>query len=326
MKKQLYLLIIIVLLSNLIYAQESDADKLKIDKSKILSKLDGLALAQITVNYKLTTTAKMVAQEKGTRQTAGARISAFLETTDEELSANDFQEVTDYFYFYFQKKLKENGIDTVAWNTITATDFYKNAVDKDADEKKDESKEKGGNEWVTYTAHKGNTLHGKNELGFAFGKIKKGSSFCEEIGAPAGFFYLTVDFADVLVNLDIKTSREENMYYSKTTTKKTYAWAVKPDMRVGQPDAGLTLFWNKKSQSEILTQKKDMEGGVKYADEVSDDPSKARTGLAKQFAFSKELTPILIQTTREKYKAAAKKALEKYADAFVVKSQQLKND
>ena len=66
------------------YGQLSDADKLKVDKPKILSKLDKLALAQITINYKLVTTAKTVTQEKKTGQTAGARVTAILETTDGE--------------------------------------------------------------------------------------------------------------------------------------------------------------------------------------------------------------------------------------------------
>ena len=307
------------------YGQLSDADMLKVDKPKILSKLDKLALAQITINYKLVTTAKTVAQEKKTGQTAGARVTAILETTDGELSENDFQEISDYFYSYFQKTLKANGIDTVAWSTIAATDFYKNTAENE-DESKDDKNAKGGNTWVTNTAHKGNILHGKSELGFAFGKIKKGAAFCEEIGAPAGFFYLTVDFADVKVNLDINT-KVESMYYSRSTTKKTYAWGVDPTiLSVGQPEKGLTLFWNKKSQGEILFQQQDMETKFKYHDAMGEDPSRARSGLAKQFAFRKELTPFVIETTKAKYKEAAKKALEKYADAFVAKAQGLKKD
>jgi hypothetical protein len=320
MKKVLRLIALMTLISNLIYAQQSDADKLKVDKPKILSKLDRLALAQITINYKLTTTAKVVS--KGNQGTvAGARVSAYLETTDGELTEGDFQEVSDYFYSYFQKTLKSNGIDTVAWSSITATDFYKSADDKEV-ETQEGKKEMGGNAWVTNTAHKGNILHGK-ELAFAFAKIKKASNFCEEIGAPAGFFYLTLDFADVLVNLDIKETAYSDLgngWYRPSTKSKKYSWAVNPEMRVGQPESGYTLFWNKKSQAEILFLTSDIEGKVKYQDYMGEDVSKARSGLAKQFAFRKELTPVLIETTKGKYKEAAKKTLEKYADAFVAKT------
>lgn len=315
MKKPLIAIVVIAFFSNSIYAQ-SDADKLRVDKPKVLSKLDNLALAQLTVNYKLTTTAKAIG--KGNMGAiAGSRVTAYLETTDGDLTENDFQEITNYFYSYFQKTLKSNGIDTIAWNKIAATDFYKNA-----DEKVDEGKEeKGGNAWVTSTAHKGNVMYGGGTP-FAFGKIKKASSFCEEIGAPAGFFYLTVDFADVIINIDIKQTAQHDVgggwYYPATTKAKT-TWAINPEMRVGQPDNGWTLFWNKKSQSEVIWIKQDIAGGLKYNDSYSEDISKARSGLAKQFAFRKEMTPILIQTTKEKYKASAKKALEKYAEAFVAK-------
>ncbi len=326
MKKRLTLLAFIVLLSNLVYAQ-SDADKFRVDKSKILSKLDNLALAQITVNYKLTTTTKTVS--KGNQGTvAGARVSAYLETTDGDLTDSDFQEVTNYFYSYFQKQLKSNGIDTVGWSTITATDFYKNAEKADAKDE-DNKHDKGGNAWVTSTAHNGNVLHGRNELGFAFGKIKKGAAFAEEIGAPAGYFYMTLDFADVLVNLDIKESAYQDLgngWYRPSTKTKKYSWAIDPVMTVGQADAGYTLFWNKKTQGEILWQDQDFKGVSGYHEKYSEDMSKARSGIAKEFAFRKELTPVLIETTKEKYKAAAKKTLEKYADAFVAKVKAIRKD
>jgi hypothetical protein len=280
--------------------------------------MDKLALAQITINYKLTSTEK-TATKSNTGQVAGAKISAYLETTDGKLTDYDFQEITDYFYSYFQKKLKENGIDTIAWNTITGTDFYKTGIE-DTDKNK---KEKSENVWVTSTANKGNILYGGG-IAFAFGKIKKASKFCEQIGAPAGFFHLTVDFADLMVNLDMKTTTSSNYYYSKTTTKKNYKWAVNPEMSVtpfipSVLGGNNSLFWNEKSQCESLWLRNDIVAGVKYADAANEDASKLKNN---GWAFNKEMTPVVIETTKEKYKAAAKKALEKYADAFIAKSKE----
>lgn len=311
-------------ISTIMSFAQSDADRLKLDKSKVIAKMDRLALAQLTVSYKLTTTAKAVGQEKSTGNVAGARVSAYLETTDGELTENDFQEITDYFYTYFQRQLKQNGVDTVAWTAIAATDFYNNGAVKD-EEDKGKEEGGGGNTYITTSAHQGNKLHGK-ELGFAFGKIKKASAFCEQLGAVAGFFYVTLDFAEVLVNVDIST-KTESLYYGTTTKKTKYTWAIDPTLHIYQSDLGYSLFWNKKDQSEIIPiGPHGIAGDVKYADNITEDVSKARTGLAKQFAFRKELTPVVIETTKEKYKAAAKKTLEKYADAFVVKSKQLKKD
>ena len=142
MKKEFILVAILSLTSSMLFAQASDADKLKIDKPKIISKLDNLALSQITVNYMLTTTAKAVGQDKSSGSVAGAKISAYLQTNDGDLTEADFQEITDYFHVYFKRTLKANGIDTVAWNTISATEFYKNAAEKEDEGEKGKKDEK----------------------------------------------------------------------------------------------------------------------------------------------------------------------------------------
>ena len=54
-----------------------------------------------------------------------------------------------------------------------------------------------------------------------------------------------------------------------------------------------------------------------YAEKVSQDASRLKNNL---FAFAKSQTPVVIETTRSKYKTTAKKSLEKYADAFIAKS------
>lgn len=308
---------IILILAGYLSNAQSDAEKLQVSaggsfaKAKIVPNPKALALAQVTIQYKLASTAKTVGKDKSSGSMAGARITAYLETTDGELSAADFQELTDYYYNYQQQKLKEAGIDTVAWSVITSTDFYKGGSEKvDLDP----------SDGYSITAHGGNILY-NGGVAFAFGKIKKASRFCEEIGAPAGFLYLTVDFADVFINVDIKVSHEENQFYSKTTTKKNYKWMVTPGLNVTPTTAkSISLFWNEKSQSESMWLKGDIKGGADYADDVSEDPSKLKSNFAKMWAFRKEVDPIVIQTTREKYKAAAKVALEKYAEAFVART------
>lgn len=317
MKQQLSLIASVLVVSGALFAQPSDASKMDIlvggsfAKPKIIPALDKLALAQVTVNYKVTSTAKVVSREKGTGAIAGAKLTAFLETTDGKLTEADFQEVTDHFYTYFQRKLQENGIDSVAWATITATDFYRNADEKAP------SSEQGStaNVWFTRTARNGNVMYGGG-IAFAFGKIKKASAFCEEIGAPAAFIYVTVDFADILLDVDIKTSGLGYYAVSKTRTWK-YNSAVRPEMKVVPTDLSTnSLFWNEKSQSESLALRKDIAGGMAYQDNISQDPARMKNSM---WAFSKEMHPVVIETTRDKYKAAAKLALEKYADAFLAK-------
>lgn len=289
-------------------------------KPKIIPEMDKLALAQITIRYKVTSTAKAVGKDGSYGTVAGAKISAYLETTDGPLTNEDFQEVTDYFYSYMQKQMKANGIDTIAWSAITATDFYQNGSEK-PDKGKTTQNE---NVWMTSTAHHGNELYGGGIV-FGMGKMKKASAFCEQLGAPAAFLYLTVDFADVMVGIEVSTSKESNMFYSKTTEKKKYSWAVRPETKVVAANAvsGFSLFWNEKSQGETLIQRKDIDSGATYHTSIDEDRSKLKNSM---WAFRKEMTPIVIETTRERYKAAAKKALEKYADTFISQRKDMKKN
>ncbi|HWB26997.1 MAG TPA: hypothetical protein VG738_16050 [Chitinophagaceae bacterium] len=309
-------------------AEKTDASRFNWEKSKLIPKLKKLAITELTVNYKLTTTAKTIAQEKDTRKIAGARVTAYLEITDGELTQDDFQGITDHFYNYFQKKLKENGIDTVGWNDIVASDFYQKSGGDEGD-KNDAKKEGGGNEWVVCTANKGKIIH-SGMAGFAGGKGKRSVDFADQFGATAASFKVNVDFADVAVNLEISTIPRRDLFdgwYYPEVTKQKYTWGVHAQMQVGDPEnKHYSMIWATKGWPEFLYQWSDIPVEGNYADAMTEDPSKARSGLAKQFAFRKELTPMLIQTTREKYIAAATLAVEKWADAFVARCVEMRKD
>ena len=307
-------------------APPTDASRFNVDKSKFLPKLQKLAITELTVHYKLTTTAKTITQEdRSGGKIAGARVTGFLEFTDSEPTEQDFQGITDHFYRYFQKTLKKNGIDTVGWNEVTASDFYQK-IDREEGDKEDAEKEGGGNKWVVSTANKGKIVR-KGMTGFAGGKGKRAVEFAKEFGTAASF-KVNVDFADVMVNLDVKSTDRRDVgggwYYPATTTKK-YTWGVHAQMMVGnQETKDLTYLWNNKGGAEFVYQWNDIPVAGEYAESVTEDLSKARSGLAKGFAFRKELDPVLIQTTREKYIAAATNAVEKWVDAFVARAVQMR--
>lgn len=322
--KNIYLKVAVFLfLSNLIFAQSSDADKIQIlSKPKLIAKLEKLAIPQVTVKYKLVSTAKTIGKDKRSGVVAGAKLSAYLETTDGELTTSDFQEITDAFYAYFQNKLKSNNIQTVDWSTITATDFYQSQEDKE-----DKKKSKNENTWIQVSANNGKEIYGGG-IAFIMGKAKKSAKFCEELGATAGYFYLTVDFADLLLDMSVNQSTTETMFTSTTTRSKKYTWAVNPVIQIDSPLNGLnqydfTMLTNEKmGVAEMSIVREPIQGTLKYADNASEDSSKLKNSL---WAFRKEMQPVVVETTRAKYKAAAKEALQKYADAFVAKALQLKD-
>ena len=303
-------------------------------KTKIFPKLDKLALAQVTVNFKQISSKSVTKIEKKanlisnrTIAKATATVSAYLNITDEDLTDTDYQEITDHFYNYFQKTLAQNNIDTVAWSTIAATDFFKNGKDDNKGKKSDEDKSQAS---VGYNAHTGATLYNGKNI-FAFGKIKKAANFCDEIGAPAAFINTTVDFADILAEIDLKTSGGGNVWTpsynsSRAVTKMKSKTTVRAIMKIPE-NSGISLFYDNKSHAENLVTVGDIPAEMDYAEELTEDPSllKKKSKLfSVSFSNKLESTPVIISTTKDAYKKAAKKALERYADAFVAKANAMK--
>lgn len=324
------------------YAQESPetdlANALSIEvggtfgKAKIIPKLDKLGIAQITVTFKNISTKSVTKTEKkstiiGKENVARgtASVSAYLNITDEELTDSDYQEITDHFYNYFQKSLKENNIDTVSWVAISESDFYKNGKD-------DKGKNDGGDDKtqasVTYNANMGTTMY-NGKLVFAFGKAKKAASLSEKVGAPLAFIYTTVEFADLVADIDIKTRSNRNAWspsyisYAPVTKMKTKT-TVGAIMKI-PTNSGTSLFCNDKYQAENIITIADIPAEMDYAVELSEDPSLLKK-KSKFLSFSTKIesNPVVISTTKDAYKKAAKKALEKYADAFIAKAKQVK--
>jgi predicted metal-dependent TIM-barrel fold hydrolase len=83
----------------------------------------------------------------------------------------------------------------------------------------------------------------------------------------------------------------------------------------------MSLLWNEKTQAETIVIANPIFAGEKYHTEISEDETKVKR---KAFAFAKTLQPYIVETTREQYKAAAKKALERFADAFIAKAKAMK--
>ncbi len=299
-------------------------------KPKIIPNLNALGLAQLVVNYKLSSTKTVKKTEKkytlaGKKNVASATgsVTAYLDVADGMTDA-DFQEITDHFYNFFQSALQKNNIDTVSWSKIAGTNFY-----QDAREIKENSDD-ASNKQVTYSAHAGNIMY-NGGMQFAFGKMKKASNFCDEIEAPAAFVFVTLDFADIQVDVDVRTYTSDSYWSTdyhiiRSTTNKKAKTNVAPLIKVAA-DGGNSLFWNEKTQSENLVVTKDIIAPVSFATEVTEDASKLKKKTAFQQAFGGnilETTPVVIVTTKEKYKAAAKQALENYALAMVAKAKNVK--
>ena len=346
--KRYFLLLIAVVSITLLKAQPSEQDKKDAEaleiyvggtfgKPKIMPNLTKLALVQVTVSYKQASTVSVTKVEKkrtlfGQAQgkAATASVTAYLETTDTELTADDYQSITDHFYNYFQKALKANGVDTVGWDKVVAGELYKDGKEEKVDA--NEQEKDGGQWWTSSNAHHGNVMFSGTNY-FAFGKAKKAARFAEELDAPLAFINVTVDFADIQAQVDVKTTGYKSTWTPSyntigQSTKASSKTSVAAFMKVSA-NGGQNLLWNQKSHQEIISVVRDIAAEMNYADALTEDEERAKK-RSKLFSisFSKKLesTPVVITTTKEKYIAAAKRALENYADAFIAKAKVVKKD
>lgn len=338
--KILTLFILLPLLNlNSTFAQQSEGNDLAramsievggtFAKPKIIPHLEKLALAQISVTFKnissksVTKTEKkstLIGRENVARGTA--TVSAYLNITDGELTDLDYQEITDYFYNYFQKILKQNNIDTVSWSAIVESDIYKSGKDDKGNNDGDDKTQAA----VTYNANMGTTIY-NGKLVFAYGKSVKASKLSKQVDAPLAFICTTVEFADLVADIDIRTGRSS---WSPSSTSYTPVTKMKTKTTVGAimkipTNSGSSLFCNSKNQAENIITIEDIPAEVDYADELSEDPSllkKKKSFIS--FSTKIESNPVVISTTKAAYKKAAKKALERYADAFIAKAKQVK--
>lgn len=302
-------------------------------KPKIIPTLEKLALAQITVNYKQISSKETTKTEKKSTligranvARATASVSAYLNITDEDLTDEDYQQITDHFYRYFQSTLQKNNIDTIAWSKVMSSELYKSGKEKK--EKEDDSKQQSS---VSYNANMGTTIF-NGAITFAYGKSRKAAAFCEEVNAPAAFINTTVDFADIIAEIDVKTRGGGNVWTpsyasSRPVTKMKSKTTVRAFMKI-PANSGNSLFFNSKLHSENLFTVEDIPAEMDYADELTEDPSllKKKSKLFSiSFSHKLESTPVIISTTKAAYIAAAKKALERYADAFIAKTKEAKS-
>jgi hypothetical protein len=304
-------------------------------KKTIIPKLSKVGITQATIFFKTVTTKEFFKNERGPldgRKHDGGSISmratAFLEFSDGEMTDADYQEIADHYYTALNKSFEASGISTVKWDVITGTDFYQSAgseIDKPAEANKN------GHAYVVYNANKGKTLapynpFAKLNLGTGIG-IKKGAAFSKDIGAPEVFVHAVLDFADIELEGDVKTKRStQDMSLSlgfkiiKTTKNYTTTANALPSVKVaggnswdGRSLGGRLYFFNERMQGDFMGFAADITSNLPFTTEVTQDPDRKVLKSNNIFATDFNYEPVVMVTTKEKYKAAAKKALENSA-------------
>ena len=305
-------------------------------KKTIIPKLSKVGIAQATVFFKTVTTKEFFQNERGPlggrKHDGGAiamRATAFLEFSDGDMTEADYREITDHYYNALNKSFEANGISTVKWDVITGTEFYQSA---ESETDKPTEANKKGHSYLAYNANNGKTLANYNPYAamntlFAFGKLKRAASFSKDIGAPEVFIHAVLDFADMTLEGTVKTSKStQDMSLSqgyklvKTTKSYTTTANANPSVKVaGGPETGRLYFFNEKMQGDFMGFAADIPSGIPYTTDITQDPNRKVLKSNNIFAKDFNYEPVIMITTREKYKAAAKKALENSAELIAKK-------
>lgn len=278
-------------------------------KPDVAKKMNKLALSQVRVHYKIVTTRAAETRDNG------AKVTVYL---DGAMTNEDLQNLTNEFYASLQRKLGALGIEFVDWDAITKTEYYNNREEATAEKNNINADGGNGQAWVSFTANQGPVFYryelnkGFGEL-LAYGKMKKINKFTESLGADFASFDVVVDFTAIELATSKDTVWQDGGKYLK------YGANMNVAAMMSVPQSYVLLINQKNGfdqyASKLPVGQRDFFSGKPFQDE-SKAAYKTRTIFGDtKFTF----TPVVIDAKRDLYIAAARRALDLYADMFVEK-------
>jgi hypothetical protein len=281
-------------------------------KPGISKNTNKLALSQVRVHYKFITTEMNMS--KGT----SARVTAYLES---DVTEKDLQMLTEEFYQNLQRKLGSLGIEFVGWDKIQATEYYKDRITATEENKRLNGDVKNGQGWLSITANGGpvflrfNPNDAATEI-VAYGKQKKIRKFCEEVEAPMATLDAVVDFAGIEIGISSGSGSKYVLGGVKTSSYRKANWSVIPAMMVNMGNAS---FFDEKMKYDGYAVKHPIVSSEYFSPKPYEDATKAALTTQRFFGTTFTATPVVIETKRDLYLAAARDALNLYAELFAEK-------
>lgn len=287
-------------------------------KPDVAKKTSKMALTQVRVHYKIVTTKAVSTRDNG------AKVTVYL---DGAMTNDDLQKLTDEFYASLQNKLTKLGISFVDWPAIAGTEYYNDREEATAEKNNVNADGKNGQAWVSFTANKGPVFYRYsvdqtqafgNEL-LAYSKMKKIAKMCETLDADFGTFDVVLDFTAI----DLSTSKdtvwqEDGRYLSYGADYNIGAMMSVPQ--------SYTLFVTRKNGFDQYASKLPVGQRDFFSGKPFEDKNKAALKTKAIFGDTRfTFTPVVIDAKRELYVAAARRALELYADMFVEKMRLIRN-
>lgn len=287
-------------------------------KPSVSKKATRLALGHVRVHYKFITTEMNMS--KGT----SARITAYLES---DVTEKDLQQLTDEFYQTLTKKLAALGVESVEWEKVQATEYYKKRQADDAKNKRVDGDVKSGQGWMSLTAKGGAVLltfkpdSGAMEI-VAYGQQKEIRRFCEEVAAPLTTLDAVVDFAAIQIGVSSGSGTKYVLGGTKTTSFQKADFSVTPALMVNR---SLVAFWDEKTRFDGYNNQSPVITNMNFSDKPYEDSGKAALNVNRFFGTTFAATPVVIPTRRQQYLTAARDALNLYAELFAEKLRQVRS-
>lgn len=339
--KSLKGLLLVALLSSVFcldgYAQEVIEFKRGGDRNingiNLMKRMNDISVIQATVLFQNATKRGIFKNERGifgAAKTHGASMSAeltaYLVFSDGEPSDAEYQKVVDDFYVYLNKKLDEKGIKTTPWQSFATSNFYTQLRGEKEDDKTSEEMTRRGNAWKIITAYNGPRAIRYNPMNHYYnapavrGTVRLSNYGKDVKVSTVAALNIVVDFADIYLDGDVRSGVANRTFSTVTWQKSEVKYDVSPRVKVtGRHTGGnqIFLFPSNRQFDEVYSMT-DVRAPQEFNASVSQDEEKIkkRSWLVPQISIGMkhDITPFVVETTKEEYFKNVKQALEKYAD------------
>lgn len=319
------------------YAQEAVEFKRGGDRNingiNLMKRMNDISIVQATVLFQNATKRGIFKNERGlfgAARTHGASMSAelnaYLVFSDGEPSDAEYQKVVDDFYVYLNKKLDEKGIKTTPWQSFANSTLFTQLRGEKEDVKTSEEMTRSGNAWKIITAYNGPRAIRYNPVNHYYnapavrGTVRLSNYGKDVKVSTVAALNIVVDFADIYLDGDVRSGVTERTFSTVTWQQSEVKYDVSPRVKVtGRHTGGNQIFlFPANRQFDEVYSMTDVRAPQEFMATVSQDEEKIkrRSWLVPRISTGQrhDITPFVVETTKEEYFKNVKEALERYAD------------
>lgn len=304
-------------------------------------KIQDVSLIQTSVLFQNITKRGIHVNERGLFGAAkslgssmSAELIAYLLFSDEEPGAEEYQDITNEFNDYLNKKLIEKGLHLIDWAEFENSDYYANLKEnKEKDFQEDQDMVKKGNAWRIFTANNGPRVIKYNPAShkytsFGVPGVQKLKKYAKGVNAKTLMaLNVVVDFADIFLEGDAHSGRTERTYSTVDWKKSTVKYDLSPHVRVtSRENGGSQIYYFTASSGAYdefysvtdIRASQPLEATKSQDSDLSMNKNLLESflGSLPSVAQKHSINPFVVETTKEAYLNSVREVLMQYADAL----------